>query len=432
GKVAFLVDPQQNLLISDRTLGWSPPPDLAPLFVHGATVGRYTGGSGEQMIGARSPVAPVNATSWSVIVEQPTSTLMVEVYRSLLLLAGLVALVGILALAWAFYQARRLLLPIQALSSGADALAEGNLKHRIEVTTQDELGQLATTFNVMAERLQRSKRKIEEQNERLRSGLALARDIQQGLLPAVPPWRTELLSIYGRSLPANEVGGDFYSYMALPDGRAAVAIGDISGKGVAAALLMALTSSTLESQAHFLEHPSAMLMALHEALRPRLQANHMNAAIMVAVFNADARSVTIANAGMIAPLLARRAPADGIGCSFVEVGGLPIGTPLGAHYQEVTVALNPGDTLILLSDGIVEAHNGEDQIFGFERLEALVAALPPDLTVVELVEQIIRTVIEFTGNAEPHDDITIIATRPVARMGLALLPEVQAGAEAMR
>ncbi|PDW03679.1 SpoIIE family protein phosphatase [Candidatus Viridilinea mediisalina] len=420
GKVAFLVDPQQQMLLNDGTLGWQAPRDLSPIFEQGTTVGRYIGGDDQQMIGARSPVAPVNAASWSVVVEQPTSELFVEVYRSVLLLAGLVALVGILALTWAFHQARRIVEPIGKLSAGANALAEGQLNHRIEVASVDELGHLATTFNAMAERLQKSQRKIEEQNERLRSGLALARDIQQGLLPAVPPWRSELLSIYGRSLPASEVGGDFYSYMALPDGRAAVAIGDISGKGVAAALLMALTSSTLESQAHFLDHPAAMLKALHEALRPRLQANHMNAAIMVAVFSADARSVTIANAGMIAPLLARRAPAEPVGCSFIEVGGLPIGTPLSSFYQEVTIPLAPGDTLILLSDGIVEAHNDLGQIYGFEQLEALVAALPPDLEVFEMVEQIIRSVLEFAGNAEPHDDITIIATRPVARMSLAV------------
>lgn len=420
GKVAFLVDPQQQLLLNDGTLAWQVSRDLSPIFEQGTTVGRYVGGDGQQMIGARSPVAPVNAASWSVVIEQPTSELFVEVYRSLLLLAGLVALVGVLALTWAFHQARRIVQPIGELSAGANALAEGQLSHRIEVASVDELGHLATTFNAMAERLQKSQRKIEEQNERLRSGLALARDIQQGLLPAVPPWRSELLSIYGRSLPASEVGGDFYSYMALPDGRAAVAIGDISGKGVAAALLMALTSSTLESQAHFLDHPAAMLKALHEALRPRLEANHMNAAIMVAVFSADARSVTIANAGMIAPLLARCAPAELAGCSFIDVGGLPIGTPLSSLYQEVTIALAPGDTLILLSDGIVEAHNDLGQIYGFERLEALVAALPPDLEVFELVEQIIRSVLEFAGNAEPHDDITIIATRPVARMSLSV------------
>jgi serine phosphatase RsbU (regulator of sigma subunit) len=420
GKVAYIIDSQRNVLLTDKTPGWRPPTDLSALFRNASTVGEYFGGDGQRVVGARAPVAPINASSWSVIVEQPSSELFVEVYRSVLLLGAIITLVGLMALAWALFQARRIVTPIRALTAGAQELAGGRLEHRIEVEPGDELGQLAMTFNNMAERLQGSLREIERQNERLRHGLTLARDIQQGLLPSAPPWRNEILSVYGRSLPASEIGGDFYTYMALPDGRAAVAIGDISGKGIAAALLMALTSSTLESQAHFIDHPSAMLRALHEALRPRLQANQMNAALQIAVFSADARSVTVANAGMVAPLLAHCGPDQTGGCSFLEVGGLPIGTALEGVYHELTVPLAPGDTLIFLSDGIVEAHNQAGELYGFERLEALVDRLPGDLGVVELVQHILDEVLGFVGDAEPHDDITVIATRPLARTPAAL------------
>lgn len=415
GKTAYIIDPQRQVLLTDRTPGWRPPADLGPLFTDTGTVGEYAGGDGQLVVGARAFVAPINASSWSVVVEQPSSEFFVEVYRSVALLGAVIALVGLLALAWALFQARRIVEPIRALTAGAQELAGGRLEHRIEVEPGDELGQLASTFNDMAARLQGSLREIERQNEHLRHGLALARDIQQGMMPSTPPWRSEILSVYGRSLPASEVGGDFYTYMALADGRAAVAIGDISGKGVAAALLMALTSSTLESQAHFIDHPAAMLRALHEALRPRLQANQMNAALQIAVFAADARSVTVANAGMIAPLLSRCAPGQPAGGSFIEVGGLPIGTAIDAHYREVTVPLAPGDTLIFLSDGIVEAHNEAGELYGFERLEQAVAHLTGDLGVVELVQRILAEVLAFAGKAEPHDDITIIATRPIIR-----------------
>lgn len=432
GKTAYIVDPRRSLLLTDRTPGWHPPADLEALFGSASTVGEYRGGDGQMVVGARAPVAPINASSWSVVVEQPSSELFVEVYRSVMLLAALIGLVGLLALAWALFQSRRIVDPIQALTAGAQELADGRLEHRIEVPPGDELGQLAATFNEMAIRLQGSLREIERQNERLRHGLALARDIQQGLLPSAPPWRNEILSVYGRSLPASEIGGDFYTYMALTDGRAAVAIGDISGKGVAAALLMALTSSTLESQAFFIDRPAAMLRALHEALRPRLQANQMNAALQIAVFSADARTVTVANAGMVAPLLARCAPGQPTGCRFIEVGGLPIGTPLDAGYAEVTLQLEPGDTLIFLSDGIVEAHNAAGELYGFERLEAAVSRLPGDLGVVELVQRLLDEVLAFVGDAEPHDDITIIATRPVARAaverGAPAAERVEAGA----
>ncbi len=415
-KTVYLVDGARQLQLSDSPNDWRPPSNLEALYVEGQTAAEYPGGNGQLVVGARAPVAPVAASSWSVVVEQPSSEFFVEVYRSLVLLAALVGLVGLLALVWALYQARRLVIPIRALTAGAQELAGGRLDHRIVVEPGDELGQLAGTFNRMAERLQGSLHEIERQNEHLRHGLTLARDIQQGLLPTTPPWRTELLRVYGRSLPASEVGGDFYTYLSLPDGRAVIAIGDISGKGVAAALLMALTSSTLESQVRFLAQPSAVLQAMHDALSHRLQANQMNAALQIAVFDADARAVTLANAGMIAPMLLR-CRSDGTGgCQFIDVGGLPIGTRLRGTYRDVTVPLEPGDTLLFLSDGIVEAHNGAGELFGFERLEQVVATLTPDMEVDAIVQRILGTVLNFVGKAEPHDDITIIATRPAPQV----------------
>lgn len=411
-KVAYLINSDRQLMLSDRAGDWKPPRDLSILFVDGQTVGEYLGGDGQQMVGARTTVSPITPTSWSVVVEQPASEFFTEVYRSLFLLTAIVLLVGVLNLIWALWQARRIVNPIQALTEGAQELGAGALDHRIIVDTGDEIGQLADTFNSMAERLQGSLREIARQNERLRHGLVLARDIQQGLLPSTPPWQTEILSVSARSLPASEVGGDFYTYLALPGGQAAIAIGDISGKGVAAALLMALTSSTLESQARIVDHPSAMLYALHNALRPRLMANQMNAALMIAVYEPEERRMTVANAGMIAPLLVRRQADGSMECCFIEATGLPIGTMLNALYSDVQVTLEPGDTLIFLSDGIVEAHNDQNELFGFERLEVLVAGLADTLSVAEVVQQILDAVLRFAGDAEPHDDITIIVTRP--------------------
>ncbi len=411
GKTVYLVDGNRRLQLSDSLRPWQPPADLSALYKDGQTVAEYLGGAGLLVVGARAPVAPVSAMNWSVVVEQPSSEFFVEVYRGIGLLAALVGLVGLLALLWSFYQARRLVVPIRALTAGAQELASGRLDHRIEVEPGDELGQLASAFNHMATRLQHSLREIEYQNERLRHGLTLARDIQQGLLPSAPPWGADLLRVYGRSIPASEVGGDFYTYLNLSDGRVAIAIGDISGKGVAAALLMALTSSTLESQARLLTDPSEMLQAMHQALRQRLQANQMNAAVLIAVVDPEGHSATIANAGMIAPLLLQ-CRGDGQGqCGFLDVSGLPIGTRINGLYRDVSVELDPGDTLLFLSDGIVEAHNAEGELFGFERLEHLVKTFTPGMDVHEVVQRIIRAVLSFAGSAEPHDDITVIAVR---------------------
>jgi serine phosphatase RsbU (regulator of sigma subunit) len=132
---------------------------------------------------------------------------------------------------------------------------------------------------------------------------------------------------------------------------------------------------------------------------------------MIAIYDPERQQMTVANAGMIAPLLARALPGGGVECSFVDVSGLPIGTLLPACYPDIEVHLGPGDTMIFLSDGIVEAHNLINELYGFERLEALVSSLPQRLAVTEIVQHILDSVLAFADGADPHDDITILVTR---------------------
>jgi serine phosphatase RsbU (regulator of sigma subunit) len=337
-----------------------------------------------------------------------------------LLLGLLVIVVGGLALLVAFRQAQEFLEPLKALRTGALALGNGQLSHRIEPLGEDEMGDLAQAFNGMAEHLQESLDAIEQRNERLRRAMALARDIQIGLLPDRPPWNGEEIAVYARSIPAYEVGGDFYSYLAMSEGRAAIAIGDISGKGVGAALLMALTSSAVESQGRQVEHPAQVLTALNNLLAPRLRANHMNAALLFVVIDPGARTLRVANAGMISPIL-----VSARGSRFIEVGGLPLGSFVGALYQEEVVPYEPGDSLLLVSDGVVEAHDANSELFGFERLEETIAEAHPG-DVRELVELVLERVQEHMGDAEQHDDITIVAVRPAITSDIALLDEEQA------
>jgi serine phosphatase RsbU (regulator of sigma subunit) len=355
-----------------------------------------------------------------VVVEQPSAEAFASVQNSALLLGLLVILVGALALLVAFRQAQQFLRPLKALRSGAQALGAGQLSYRIEPLGDDEMGELAQTFNGMAEHLQESLDAIEQRNERLRRAMALARDIQIGLLPDRPPWNGEEIAVYARSIPAYEVGGDFYSYLAMSEGRAAIAIGDISGKGVGAALLMALTSSAVESQGRQVEHPAQVLTALNNLLAPRLRANHMNAALLFVVIDPHARTLRVANAGMISPLLVTPR-----GSRFIEVGGLPLGSFVGALYHEEVVSYDPGDALLLVSDGVVEAHDADAELFGFERLEETIAEARPG-DVRELVELVLERVQEHMGAAEQHDDITIVAVRPAITSDITLLDEEQA------
>lgn len=406
--LAYLVTPEGRAVIEDGTSNPSPTSEVRTLLNSSAGVAQYNGARGEYVIGAVSPVIlhQDEAVGWLVVTEQPSSVAFSSVYGQVVVLALLVLLVGALALLWAFRSAQTFLRPLEALRSGALALGDGHLDHRIPVVNDDELGEVANAFNQMAEHLQQSQAEVERQNEHLRRGLALARDIQVGLLPDRAPWSGEAFDVYARSIPAYEVGGDFYTYLALPESRAAIAIGDISGKGVGAALLMALTSSAVESQGRQIDSPAKVLSALNQLLAPRLKANHMNAALLFLVFDPEASSVTIANAGMIAPVLISHR-----GNRFIDVGGLPVGSFAGAQYQEEVVRLDPDDMLLLVSDGVVEAHNPQGELFGFERLEETVGLAHPAASVRSLVEQVLDEVHQFMGDAEQHDDITIVAIR---------------------
>jgi serine phosphatase RsbU (regulator of sigma subunit) len=407
---AYLIDQQTSMvLLDDGKPGFTAPQQLN-ILVNSSGTATYIGARDQNVIGAVQPVAFKDAgdsPGWLVVVEQPATIALASVRRSVLLLTLLVIVAGLLALFWAFRQAQRFLKPLAALRGGAAALGSGHLEHRIASLGDDELGDLARTFNGMADHLQESLAEIERRNERALRGLALARDIQIGLLPERPPWSGEMIEVHARSIPAYEVGGDFYTYLALSEGRAAVAIGDISGKGVGAALLMALTSSAVESQGRELEHPAQVLHALNQLLAPRLKANHMNAALLFAVIDPHRRVLHVANAGMIAPVRLSHN-----GSQFIDAGGLPLGAYAGAVYEEQTVRLEAGDALLFLSDGVVEAHNSKGELFGFERLESTVAEVPPG-DVRGLVDLVIERVQAFMGATEQHDDITMVAIRPL-------------------
>lgn len=426
--IAYLIDANNaDVVFDDGRANFSLPNDRQHLVQMTGSAEEYDGARDVQVVGAVSPVVPASGViaNLSVVVEQPAAVAFAGLRRSLWVLALVILLVDGLVLIWALRQARMFTEPLKALRSGANLLGGGHLEHRIGVIGNDELGEVATAFNQMAGHLQESLDQIERQNDRLRHGLALARDIQLGLLPDRAPWSGEEIAVFARSIPANEVGGDFYTYIALSEGRAAIAIGDISGKGVGAALLMSLTSSAVESHGRELEHPAEVLTSLNRLLAPRLKANHMNAALMFAVFDPHEQLLRVANAGMIAPMLISEE-----GSCFLDVGGLPVGAYPGAIYHDLSQALKPGDMLLLMSDGVVEAHNPDGEMFGFERLETLLDGAHALGDVRTLVELVLTHVQEFIGEAEQHDDITLVAVRPTLSVEHVFVEEEQAVAYA--
>lgn len=244
----------------------------------------------------------------------------------------------------------------------------------------------------------------EQLNARLSDELITARRIQQGLLPpASPGWPAPDLACWSEA--AREVGGDFYAYTRRADGRLGFAVGDVSGKGMPAALLMSTSLALLRTAVDSADSPDALLGQLDRALTTTTRATRQNCALCCVELHQSV--ATIANAGGIAPLIRR---ADGSTC-WVEVGGLPLGTGLNLlGYRACQVELHPGDLLLLVSDGIVEAMREDGEIFGFERFERAAAACdaPSAFVAIALLRE---AVAEFIGPAETHDDMTIVVLR---------------------
>jgi serine phosphatase RsbU (regulator of sigma subunit) len=241
-----------------------------------------------------------------------------------------------------------------------------------------------------------------EAQERVRSELAAARTIQLSLLPHTTP-RQPNIRVAGYSLPAKEVGGDFFAYHAFADGRLGVAVGDVSGKGIPAALLMALALNTFETLVDSYADQGALLSACNLSLAPRMQQSKQNAAFLSVVIDGKQYEARVANAGLVAPLLWR----DGNLC-YVESFGLPLGALHTASYTQQVVALQPGDCMLLCSDGLVEAKNSAGQLWGFECLEETFAASAGHAP-ESVIEMVLAAVRAFTAGAPQHDDMTLVA-----------------------
>lgn len=250
----------------------------------------------------------------------------------------------------------------------------------------------------LAERLQRY-------TNRLQSELEVARTVQQRMLqPSKPGWPA--LDVVCHSTPAYEVGGDFYSYHTFGGDRVAVAVGDISGKGLPAALLMSLSLASLDGLRSQALSPGALLSALDRVLEPYTRTTGQNCALCYA--DLQGRAMRVANAGGLPPLICRASGET----SWIEIGGLPLGVGLGAvaGYPEAELALQPGDLVTLFSDGVVEARNRQGELLGFERLQAIVGAGPRS-DAAAMVAHIGAQVEAFAEGMPQHDDSTIVVLR---------------------
>jgi serine phosphatase RsbU (regulator of sigma subunit)/predicted ester cyclase len=280
--------------------------------------------------------------------------------------------------------------------TGTEENFEGIYIHRIADGKITEEWSQANTLHTTLERLEQEMR----DRERVEHELRVAQRIQHALLPTDLP-KLEGWGIAHDYRPAREVGGDFYDFLSLDDGRVGVVIGDVSGKGISAALVMACTQSVLRAVAQRVGiTPGKALEETNDVLFAYIPPN-MFATCFYAIFDPTDGRLQYANAGHSLPCRWHEGLATDLRAS-----GMPLGLMSGMTYEEKETVLLPGDGVLFYSDGLIEAHDQQREMFGIPRMEEFVVAHPGGAA---LVESLLTELERFTGmEQEQEDDITLL------------------------
>ena len=245
---------------------------------------------------------------------------------------------------------------------------------------------------------------------RLEKELRFAQRVQTALLPAGPPKRLKGIEVAAAFAPAREVGGDFHDYLSPEAHTLVVAVGDVSGKGVPAALYSAFAAELVRGRTFRRRYlpdrssPASVLSSVNTILQQR-QLEEYYCTLCYTVFDLKRRVLTLANSGLPYPI---RCSAEG--CAQIELPGVPLGSFQGSAYDEVTFALHAGDLFVICTDGVFEAMNGQGQEFTAARLIEIVTQFR-DQPAARVVEKIFEAVAAWRGDTPPNDDMTAVAVR---------------------
>jgi sigma-B regulation protein RsbU (phosphoserine phosphatase) len=378
-------------------------------------------------------VEPVGDSGWSLLVAQSYRLIMARLNEALLLLAAAGTLLALISMLVVRRLAKRISRPVEHLAESTTRLARGQYDQPVPHTGRsDEVGRMARTLEHARTSIQRQLLEIGEMGaarQKLESELSIARDIQLAMLP---PARTiergpMRLEAYAMLEAAKAVGGDFYSFIERDDGELWFAIGDVSDKGVPAALFMARTMTVLEVAARSSSSPEQVLA---EASRRLVEGNDtcMFATVLCGRIDLHDGQCTLASAGHESPLLL---PADGPVQTIDFETGPPLGFEVSSRFPMWRGKLEPGASLIAYTDGITEAFNADDQAYGSDRL---LAALRTGYSAQDNCRRLIAEVHRFAGAAPQSDDITVLAIRlsrqtETPETGLATMPETKQSTE---
>ena len=243
------------------------------------------------------------------------------------------------------------------------------------------------------------------EKRKLEQDVNLASQIQRILLPESPP-RIQGYRIAGENIAAQRLSGDYYDFLSLPEGRLGIVIADVSGKGVAASLIMTMCRAVLRSLAATQKSPAQVLRLLNQQLYDDIQED-MFVTIIYAILDPTNHVITLARAGHEIPLLWKNGHVEPLKSPGMAIG-IDSGELFDANIQEIAISLEAGDLLLLYTDGVTEAQNTQQQEFGRENLKNALCT-SAESGAQKTVENIILHINRFKGDAAAYDDITLIA-----------------------
>ena len=334
--------------------------------------------------------------------------------RQFLVLTLCITFAVLLASVFAYYYyVRRILIrPLGTLHHAAMGLVESKMEgladFRVEVDTGDELEDLADSFQYMVAELNeyiRDLSRVTAEKERIGAELDVARHIQASMLPCIFPAFPERheFDIFASMTPAKEVGGDFYDFFLVDDDHLAVVMADVSGKGVPAALFMMISKTLLKSAAQSGLSPKAVLEKVNDQLCENNDAE-MFVTVWLGILEISTGKMKCANAGHEYPAIMRKGGDFEL---FKDKHGFVLAGMEGARYREYELELHAGDRLVVYTDGVPEATNGANTLYGTDRMiSALNGAR--DGSCRQMLEALHRDVDSFVDGADQFDDITML------------------------
>ncbi len=383
--------------------------------------------------------APLELTAWAEGAEQhPTAPVFVYVSSrigalnkqilatlgefsriyvvALKVVGGVFLLIELLALIIGVRLTRSITTTVDKIHEATEHVKTGDFTYRVGIPAGDQLSALGEAFDNMTASVERLLRESQEKS-RLDSEIAIAREVQSQLFPQSPP-QVPGLELYGVCRPARSVSGDYYDFLHLGRKGIAIVLGDVSGKGISAALLMATIQASLHAQLDDGSLDSGSvggpLISTAEVVarlnRQLFESTPLEqyATFFFAVYDPASRKLTYTNAGHLPPVLIRPGAVERL-----ETGGTVVGLFSLVDYEQAQIELRPQDVLLAFTDGVTEPENSYGEQFGEARvIEAARRAL--HLTPEVLVQEITRSVSDWTGSSELPDDLTLLVARAVA------------------